>query len=311
MKMPVVDTSLPWLEFFSPGSNPMSNGLIELTLFACWVLTIVHVTRALRAGDRRPLFAWLAILIYAVVLEIITYHYVDSFNHQRFSVMLYHHKLPLYITFVYHTVVYTCLHFARRLGLDPLPEAVVGGLLAMVMYTPYDLIGPTMPWWLWKEHLTTEARWLGVPYSSTLWVFLFHAALCWLIARRDRRCGAGAVGVPAFAGQLLVASMGTLLLGFILFLPYHGLRFAGLGDGTILVLFVVLGSLIVAMDQPQFRGSEDRELQAISLLWHLFFALTLVVAQAPTLITVSAGLLLTLSAALQLGAAALRSRDAL
>ena len=300
MKLPVVDTSLPMLELFNPASNPLSNGLIEITLFVCWLLTLVHVLKALKAGDQRPLFAWLSILVYAVVLEVITYNYVDNFGHERFSVMLYHHKLPLYITFVYHTVVYTCLHFARRLSLTPIPEAAVCGLLAVVMYTPYDLIGPEMPWWIWKDHLTTESRWLGVPYSSTLWMFLFHGALCWLIARRDRQRGEQPTSLLHFNAEVVAVSVKTLLLGFVLFIPYHALHFAGLSDGIILILFLVIGCVIVASGQPQFRGTRDREIQWISYLWHGFFIVVLSVADLPLLIQLSAGALIAIGVTVQL-----------
>jgi hypothetical protein len=300
VKLPVVDTSLPLLELFSPAANPLSNGLMELTLFACWLLTIVHVRKALRRGDQRPLFAWVSILVYAVTLEIITYHFVDNFEHQRFSVMLYHHKLPLYITFVYHTVLYASLHFARRLGLDALPEALVCGLFAVLMYSPYDLIGPQMPWWVWKDHLTTETRWLGVPYSSTLWMLLFHAVLCWLVARRDRKQGDESASVPRFSFQVVMVALGTLGLGFITFLPYHGLRFAGLSDATILIAFLVLACSIVALDQPQFRGSKDKDILAISVLWHGFFLGALVMARPSTAIVISAGAMLLLGVFLHL-----------
>ena len=43
MKLPVVDTSLPMVELFSPASNPLSNGLMEATLLLCWLLTVAHV----------------------------------------------------------------------------------------------------------------------------------------------------------------------------------------------------------------------------------------------------------------------------
>jgi hypothetical protein len=155
--------------------------------------------------------------------------------------------------------LYASLHFARRLGLDALPEALVCGLFAVLMYSPYDLIGPQMPWWVWKDHLTTETRWLGVPYSSTLWMLLFHAVLCWLVARRDRKQGDESASVPRFSFQVVMVALGTLGLGFITFLPYHGLRFAGLSDATILIAFLVLACSIVALDQPQFRGSKDKD----------------------------------------------------
>ena len=300
MKLPVVDTSLPLLELFNPANNPLSNGLIELTLFICWVLTLVHALKALRAGDQRPLFAWLSILVYAVVLEVITYNYVDNFGHERFSVMLYHHKLPLYITFVYHTVLYTCVHFARRLGLASIPEAAVCGLFAVVMYTPYDLIGPEMPWWIWKDHLTTEARWLGVPYSSTLWMFLFHGALCWLIARRDRKRGEQPISLLRFNADVAMISVNTLLLGFVLFIPYHALHFAGLSNGITLILFLAIGCVIVALAQPQFSGTLDREIRWISSLWHGFFIVVLAVAELPFLTQLSAGALIAISATVQL-----------
>ena len=296
MKLPVVDTSLPMVELFSPASNPLSNGLMEATLLLCWLLTVAHVLRALRRGDQQPLFVWSAILVYAVALEVITYNYVDSFGHQRFSVMLYHHKLPLYITFVYHSVVYASYHFARRLGLDPVPEAVVCGLIAMVMYTPYDLMGPEMGWWVWKEHLTTEARWMGVPYSSTLWIFLFHAGLCWLLGRRDP------VASSPLQLTLSVAwvALATLVLGFLLFLPYHGLRFLGLTDGVILVLFIIMGVLIVALDQPQFRGISDRLILGVSILWHGFFLFVCVLGDLPAPVRAAAGALHVSSVCVQL-----------
>ena len=141
---------------------------------------------------------------------------------------------------------------------------------------------------------------MGVPYSSTLWMFLFHAALCWLVSRRDRKRGEEPVGAVSFNLDVVLASVNTLLLGFVLFLPYHGLRFAGLTDGVILILFIALGCAVVALDQPQFRGTTDRSMQGVSVLWHGFFIGVLALADLPQNIRLAVGALVVISVTAQL-----------
>ena len=104
----------------------------------------------------------------------------------------------------------------------------------------------------------------------------------------------------AFSLDVVYAAFNTLLLGFILFLPYHGLRFAGLTDCVILILFILLGCAVVALDQPQFRGTTDRSMQGVSVLWHGFFIGVLAVVDLPQNIQLAAGALLLASVTVQL-----------
>ena len=179
---------------------------------------------------------------------------------------------------VYQVVVYVAQQMAERFRLPLVLEGVAAGLVAVIMYTPYDLIGPTMPWWTWKMHLTTVSRWLGVPYSSTLWMFLFHGLIAVLIRWADQRRRRGLV--PMGLWVLGVAVL-TLLGGFVLFLPYHGLRFVGLGDGAILLLFLGIGFAAVLWAKPKPAGPQDRTLWLASLCWHGFFLVASMMAPTP------------------------------
>lgn len=276
--MPAVDTSLPWIQITNPLAQPPGTLLLELSVALCWILTLVHVAKAYARGESRPLFAWISILVYGVILEIITYHYLDNFTHEHFTVMLYHHRLPLYICMVYQVVIYVCQQAAERLRVSPVIEATAAGFLVMIMYTSYDVLGPVMPWWRWNPHFVTEARWLGVPYTSTLWVFLYHAALVYLVRRMDpvrlRWLDGTAVGAGWWGrviGAATVVGVGTLFLGFLVFLPYHVLRLVGLPDAWILLLFGGIGAVTVLRAIGGVVPRTDPSLVAIGVIWHGFF----------------------------------------
>ena len=79
--------------FFSPA---YFFGL-ELVFLACFLLTIRDVARRWRSGERYAAFEWLVVFAYGVAMELLAFNAYPDYEHGRFSVALYHQKLPLYV----------------------------------------------------------------------------------------------------------------------------------------------------------------------------------------------------------------------
>jgi len=230
-------------------SAPASFLIIQLVTLACAIATFVHARR-----DRTAMRTWLAIVSYGVIMEVVSYLFVDNFAHGDFSIV-FGGKLPLYIILVYPVLLYTGIAIARRLGLP----AIGAGLVIVALDVPYDIVGPRLGWWRWFDgHPEIAVRWQGVPVTSYFWHFSFGAILCALSARWKRTAA-----VPLIA-------IATIVLGVAAFLPVHGLEALGLGDGVIVGGAIAAATAWVSFSQrpaPAVERGRDRLLPAIAIAW--------------------------------------------
>ena len=242
-----------FLTLYSPWSrSPASLGL-ELVFLICAGLTLSHAIRALRRGEREPIFVWACTLAYGLMIEILSYNFLDNFTHGQFSVMLYHRKLPLYVAVLYPVFICTGYQLVRGLGLRALPTALFSGLVIVAIDVPFDTSGPDAGWWTWSDKdPVLAARLYGVPVTSYYWHLAFSACLLLLMrgiapwatsaAAAAARGGAAVlrIGVAAVA-----VGVGTLLSGVVAFLPFHLLKRLGVPDGLVVAGLCVLAAGVV------------------------------------------------------------------
>ena len=117
------DDALGLVTITSPLTRPLHFFVLELAVLACTLLVFGHALRAYRAGDRRPMFQWLVLTSYGVQMELIAFNILHNYEHAQFTVQLYHGQLPLYVTGLYGTFMYTGIKIAERMGAHPAIEA--------------------------------------------------------------------------------------------------------------------------------------------------------------------------------------------
>src|SRR5690606_6899027 len=123
--------------------------------------------------------------------------------------MLYDRQLPLYVTALYPTFLYTGIMIARRLGLSRIAEGCAAGLIIVAIDMPYDIMGPVLGWWYWSDtEPNIAARWQGVPVTSYCWHLTFGAVMAGpagVIAPRVRAASRLWLAVPLAAATVVVA----------------------------------------------------------------------------------------------------------
>jgi hypothetical protein len=259
-------------------NSPVADRVgLELVFLACFVLTLYDVRAAWRAGDRKVAWQWLVALSYGVSMELIAYNFLDNFWHARFTVQLYHQKLPLYVVFVYPVFLFTGLRLVQRWRLPALPEALLAGLAMCFLDVPFDTAGIAVGWWTWSpKDPNLAVRWLGVPVTSYYWYLIFGAVyslLCRYLAPRvtRRRFAAAAAWAP-------LAGLGVIVFGVIGFLPFHGLKALGVPDGVVVGVHLCACALLAVLVRPRAPIAPLGALLMVPLLlgaWHLFILCTL------------------------------------
>ena len=203
-------------EQFSFLSSPLAQWSVlpsflvgEVTFILLALVALWHA----RSAGRAHLFLWLGALLAGTANDLIfmALPLVDNFWHAQATVMLTP-RLPLYIPCVYISFLYYPSVAARRLGLRPLAQAALTGLVAVLFYAPFDITGAEHLWWTWHDtDLPVATRVLGAPVSSTLWVLTFAGSFAWLSERILRR--APELSWRAFAiGLALVAPLPTVIM---------------------------------------------------------------------------------------------------
>ena len=258
---------------------PWSVGLsalgLELTVVACGVLALLHALAARRRGDGAPLFVWGASFAYGIVMELLSYNFIDSFSHGQFTVMFYRHQLPLYVVTLYPVLQYTSIMTARRLQRGLVPEALAAGLLMVAMDAPFDILGAHQGWWVWSASDPNVAyRWHDVPVTSYYWHLAFGGILAGL-TRAFGRFGGDVKRSYRIALLGLPISALTIFLGVLAFLPFHGLKALGVPDGAITAGLVVLSFAIVKLSPRKSAEipAPDPRLEAIPRLYYAYFTL--------------------------------------
>jgi hypothetical protein len=236
---PLVDTHL--VTIYDPTTRPLSFVALELGVLAAGALTLRHALAADRRGDRAARITWLAILIYGLAMEAISYTVVQNFGHGQFTVMFLDAQLPLYIVAVYPVLLYTGITAARAMKLSPVVTPIASGLCILALDVPFDLAGPPLGWWRWwGGDPNTAVRWHGVPVTSFYWHLAFGAAMAaWTaFAARRRR-------PPAWMALPLAAA--TIVTGVILFMPMHALAALGVGHGAYVAIAIATCAAVVTV----------------------------------------------------------------
>ena len=294
MTPPGVHADPTYLALSSPLSRPWHFTVLELVVLGCFALTARHVVAEWKKGARHHAFQWLAILVYGVVMELIAFNYIQSYDHAIFTVQLYHRELPLYIPCVYIVLHYTGLEMAQRLGLRALPEALLAGFAMCLLDIPFDLAGASLGWWVWRDTDPNLAfRWLGVPINSYYWYLLFGGVLSLLVRAVRGRFEKGSFAVYAAFAPLI--AVGVVALGTLSFLPFHVLKALGVRDDVI-VLAHLFGATALALGaRAPDAAPLPRGLFAIVVSLCVFDIVALAVA-APRDGTVAAKLAMSVAA---------------
>ena len=266
---------------------PWSVGLtflgLELTVVACGVLALIHALRARRDGDGAPLFVWGVSFTYGLVMELLSYNFIDAFSHGQFTVMFYRRQLPLYVVTLYPVLQYTSIMTARRLRLGLVAEAFAAGALMVSMDAPFDILGAHQRWWAWSAtDPNVGFRWHDVPVTSYYWHLAFGGILAGL-TRAFGRYGGDRARPWRIAALALPISALTIVLGGIAFLPFHFLKSRGVPDGTIVVGLFVLSLAVVALARRTSAetAAPDARLFAIPVAYYAYF-LVVALAQLAT-----------------------------
>jgi hypothetical protein len=273
----------------NPFSHPLHFLALELAMGAAFALTLAHALREKRRGDGWPLFQWLTAFFYGVIIELVTYSVWDNFNHAQFSVQLYRHKLPLYVTLVYPAFHYAGIKLAESWRLPRLASALVTGLCIMLLDVPFDIAGPDAGWWIWSTKDPNMAvRWLGVPVTSYYWYLIFGAIYAGLLGLLRPRLQGGSMRL------LLTPLVGlaVLVLGVLGFLPFHLIKALGVPAGAIVAAHIAVVAVIAWRLRPT---SVD--------LAPLIRAAAFVIQLYPLLVFASLGPLLWAQKAAAIGAA--------
>jgi hypothetical protein len=248
--MSLPDGVSSYLAFASPLARPLHFAGLEIVFALCFALTIRDVVACYRRGDRFPLFQWLVIFVYGVAMELVAFNAYPDYEHGQFTVQLYHHKLPLYVTFVYVVFHYTALRLASRSKLAPIPEAVTCGLALVLLDVPFDVAGADARWWTWlpSGHDVAQ-RWLGVPLTSYEWYLIFGAVLAWMCRAIWPRVETRTVATYVAVAPLV--ALGVIVVGVLGFLPFHALEAIGVPDGAIVLAHVAIALVIAARARMQ------------------------------------------------------------
>ena len=203
---------LPWHHFTSPLHqwSVMPTFLVgEYMFIGCAIAALVHAQR----NGRGFLLIWFAALTAGTANDLIfmALPLVDNFWQAQATIMLTP-RLPLYIPCVYVCFLYYPTITARRLRMSSWATAALAGLLGLLYYAPYDIVGAKFLWWTWHDtDQPIATRLLGAPVSSSLWVVTFVSSFAWLIGRalRDDVELSAATFAKGFA---LVAGLTTALM---------------------------------------------------------------------------------------------------
>ena len=244
---------------------------IEWLVFISCGLGLWHALRERkRTGNPAALYTFLAIFLYGLLIDIVSYYTVENFWHGEFSVMFLHNRLPLYIALFYPAFLYPVFMTIKRYALPPISAAIVTGFFAGAAYLIFDNLGPLLGWWVWDRNTPTSWPMLdSVPLTSYHWMFVFTIAFAffaqkffWAPAAQGQTCGKVAV-------RLLSIPFLTCLLGTVFFVPYNILAYLLSPSSAAFFHALAFGgaALLFILNYRQPIEARDRLLMSIPLIW--------------------------------------------
>ncbi|SRR5579883_2301339 len=240
---------MSWVLFSNPFDEPLHFLGLEIVIVACFTISLSHAVREHLLGARHSLFQWLVAFSYGIAMELIALNFLDNYQHGRFTVMLHHGKLPLYVVLLYPVFLYTGLKVIERWRSSWLPEALLVGFAICLIDVPFDVAGPDAHWWRWSAlDKNLAVRWLGVPVTSYYWYLLFGAAYCALC--RGAKGWLGRRSTIVCFSMAPLFGVAVIVVGTLLFLPFHALKALGVPDGTVVGSHLALCALLAIYLRP-------------------------------------------------------------
>jgi hypothetical protein len=260
-----------YLAFHNPLDGPLHFAGLELLVMASFALTLRHAIERYRSGEKHHLLQWLTACCYGVIMELIAFNYINSYDHGQFTVQLYHRKLPLYVVFLYPVFHYTGLELAQRWKLKAIPEALIAGLAMCLIDIPFDVVGVNAKWWSWLSgDPNFKVRWLGVPLTSYYWYLTFGAAYA-LLCRLSRNF-VNRKGTVALLWLSPLLGIGVVVVGTIFFQPFHGLVALGVPTEAVLAAHIAICVGLAIWLRPRAIAPSVATLSTIPIVlaaWHM------------------------------------------
>ena len=102
-----MDSASDAITFTNPVSLAWHHLGLELVVYIGFALTVRHALGEYRRGNGFHAFQWVVIFIYGLIMELVSFNFIDNYVHATFTVQFYHGLLPLYITCIYVVFHYT------------------------------------------------------------------------------------------------------------------------------------------------------------------------------------------------------------
>jgi hypothetical protein len=147
-----------------------------------YFLSIIGLIHALR-NSRLHVLVWIAGFLAGTANDIFFMFLpvVDNFWQAQATIMITA-RLPLYIPCVYNCFMYFAVISAWQFISHPLVTSSLAGILGLLFYGPYDIIGAKFLWWSWHDSdAPIRARLLGVPIGSSMWILTFVSSFAFIL----------------------------------------------------------------------------------------------------------------------------------
>jgi len=134
------------------------------------ILAFIHACRS----GRQHTALWIASVAAGIVYNLyVTHPLVDTIWHCQATIMLTP-RIPLYICCVYNNLLYWSTAAAWNMQVNIFGKSFLAGVLGILFYAGYDIIGARFVWWTWHaSDASTKERLYGVPFASALSVIIF------------------------------------------------------------------------------------------------------------------------------------------
>lgn len=193
-------SEMPW-RIWNPPSQIWEQ--MPTFLLAEWgfrLSTLVALYHAVSTGRKK---SWCAAWICGTANDIFFMFmpFCDNFWQAQASIMITP-RLPLYIVEMYASVMYygpvAASLLSRRMGLNPVAQACITGLLCHFFYGVYDINGPRYLWWTWHDgDPAISQRNYNAPYGSSIWILTYCSLQAFLNSWILRAKGARLTGTVA------------------------------------------------------------------------------------------------------------------
>lgn len=196
---------MPWQVWRSPVEVWKTMPTFVLAEWGYRTSAIIGLLHAIKTGRKK---SWCAAVVCGTANDIFFMFmpFCDNFWQAQASVMITP-RLPLYIVEMYACVMYyapvAASLFSRSMGMNPIGQACLTGLLAHLYYGVYDVNGPRYLWWTWHDgDPSISQRQANAPLGSSLWILTYCSLQAFLNSWILRAKGArltGSVAPSAFS----------------------------------------------------------------------------------------------------------------